>query len=477
LALAVSAPFPSTRRAFLWRCLLALVLVSVLAAAGLTGGAWYLDHKLGTAGEVDVDLAANLPGAKNFLILGSDSRAFVADETDEASFGDTGDVGGQRADAIILARVEPRTHRGLLVSFPRDLRVAQPGRKGTRRINEAFEQGPQGVIDVLEHNFGIPVHHYIQLDFAGFRGMVDAIGGVRMYVPAPVRDRKTGLDVPQAGCVVFDGRQALAWVRSRNFSYLEAGKWRTDPTADIGRIERQQEFIRRLMAQAIRRGALNPLRANRLADAALANLTLDSTFRVRDGLRLVRAFRGVGPAAVEMVAIPTVPSGQQLRVHTKEAEPLLARLRGESDGGAASGTPAPPGVVPSQVRVRVLNGSGADGVAGQAHAAFADAGFAAAGAADAQRFDYSKTEIRHAPGGSARAQLVLSYLKGGGRLVADRTLSGSDVVVILGRDYKGVAERPGSAPAPSSTTAAPPASTSAPAPAPTPAGAPAEPAC
>jgi LCP family protein required for cell wall assembly len=468
-------------RAFLWRCLLALVLVSVLAAGGLAGGSWYLDHKLGSASEVDVDLAANLPGAMNFLILGSDSRAFATDEEDQESFGDTGDVGGQRADAIILARVEPRTHRGLLVSFPRDLRVTQPGRKGLHRINEAFETGPQGVIDVLEQNFGVPVHHYIELDFAGFQGMVDAIGGVRMYVPSPVRDRKTGLDVPQAGCVVFDGAQALGWVRSRNFSYLEAGKWRTDPRADIGRIERQQEFVRRLMAQAIRRGVFNPLRANRLANAALANLTLDSTFRARDGLRLVRAFRGVGPAAVEMRAIPTVPSGQQLRVNTKEAEPLLARLRGETEAAPpAGGKPAvPPGVTPSQVRVRVLNGSGADGVAGQAHGALADAGFAVAGAADAQRFDYSRTEVRHPPGAQARGQLVLSYLKGGGRLVADKALSGSDVVVVLGRDYKGVTERPDVAPAPSTTTAtsAPSTAGTAPAPAPTPAGAPAEPAC
>jgi LCP family protein required for cell wall assembly len=453
------------------------VLVSVLAAGGLTGGAWYLDHKLGSANEVDVELARNLPGPMNFLILGSDSRAFVADETDEASFGDTSEVGGQRADAIILARVEPRTHRGLLVSFPRDLRVTQPGRKGSHRINEAFEAGPQGVIDVLEENFGIPVHHYVQLDFAGFRGMVDAIGGVRMYVPSPVRDRKTGLDVPQPGCVTFDGRQALAWVRSRDFSYLEAGKWRTDPSADIGRIERQQEFIRRLMGQAIRRGALNPLRANRLADAAMANLTVDSTFRARDGLRLVRAFRGVGPAAVEMVAIPTVPAGVQLRVNAKEAEPLLARLRGETDATPAGQPAVPAGVVPSQVRVRVLNGSGADGVASQANAALARAGFATAVPADADRYDYARTEIRYAPGARAKAQLVAGYLKGAGRTVADKSLANLDVVVVLGRDYKGVADRPGAAPPASTTTAAPSPSTAVPAPAPTPAGAPAQPAC
>ena len=330
---------------------------------------------------------------------------------------------------------------------------------------------------MLEENFGIPVHHYMQLDFAGFRGMVDAIGGVRMYVPSPVRDRQTGLDVPQPGCVIFDGRQALAWVRSRSFSYLEAGKWRTDPSADIGRIERQQEFIRRLMGQAIRRGALNPLRANRLANAAMANLTVDSTFRARDGLRLVRAFRGVGPAAVEMVALPTVPSGVQLRVNEKEAEPLLARLRGESDGTPAGQTAAPPGVVPSQVRVRVLNGSGADGVASQANAAFARAGFATGVPADADRYDYARTEIRYAASAQAKAQLVSSYLKGGGRAVADKTLSNLDVVVVVGRDYKGVAERPGAAPAAPTTTATPPASMPAPAPAPTPAGAPAQPAC
>ncbi|MDQ3945651.1 MAG: hypothetical protein M3357_10960, partial [Actinomycetota bacterium] len=83
----------------------------------------------------------------------------------------------------------------------------------------------------------------------------------------------------------------------------------------------------------------------------------------------------------------------------------------------------------------------------------------------------------HPPGGQAKAQLVASYLKGGGRLVADKGLSNLDVVVVAGRDFRGVAERPGTGPAPSTITAAPTASTSAPAPAPTPAGGPAQPAC
>jgi LCP family protein required for cell wall assembly len=343
LATTVDGPFQSSLRAWCWRYVLALVLASLLTAAGLLGGSWYLDHKFESAKDVSLRLSQGPPA--NFLILGSDSRAFVEDPQDEASFGGTHLVGGQRADAIIVARVEPRARRGLLVSFPRDLLVRQRG-QGTRRINEAFERGPQGVIDVLRDNFDIPIHHYLEVDFAGFRTMVDAIGGVRMHIPAPVRDRLTGLDVKTAGCVVFDGAQALAWVRSRHFTYLEDGKWRSDPTGDLGRIQRQQEFIRRLMSRAISAGALNPIRANNLANVALANLKVDDTLHVRDALRLVRAFRSVAPGAVEMLALPTQPAGQLLRP-APAAKAVVTRLRGQTPATvpvpspAASALPAP----------------------------------------------------------------------------------------------------------------------------------------
>lgn len=471
-------PFPSSPRAWLWRYLLALVLASALTAGGLVGGSWYLGHKFNRAADVAVELDKLLPGAANFLVLGSDSRSFVSDEAERESFGTTRDVGGQRADAIFIARVEPRSRRGLLVSFPRDLRVRHPGRKGLHRINEAFERGPQGVVDVIKTNFDIPVHHYLELDFAGFRRMVDAIGGVRMYVPSPVRDRKSGLDIPTPGCVVLDGRQSLAWVRSRNFTYLEAGKWRTDPTGDLGRIERQQEFIRRLITQAARQVALNPIRANRLADAALANLKVDSSLRIRDALRLVQALRAVGPAAVEMLAVPTSAVSYGLRLRP-EAEPILDRLRGE--GGEPSAASGPP-VAPADVRVRVLNGTGAAGLAGDTSARLAEAGFTPAGAGDADRFSYRKTEIRYLPRSQAKAGLVARYLKGVGRLIPDSGLGNLDVVVVVGQDFKGITDRPGSArpaPGPGSTTTAPPPTTTA-SPAaipPTPSGAPAQPAC
>ena len=465
------------------------MLVSTAAAVGLGGGSFLLEHKFAQARSVDVDLDRALPGSMNILLLGSDTRA-LDDPADQNRFGDTTEVGGQRADVIIIARIEPKSRRGILVSIPRDTLVRLPKYRGQVLINQSFEDGPQGVINAIKSNFGVPIHHYAQIDFAGFRAMVDAIDGVRMYVPAPSRDRPndpknrgTGLDIKTAGCQTFDGETALAWVRSRYFQYYEAGKWRSDPTSDLGRISRQQDFIRRLMAQAVEKGALNPINANRLADAAMANLTVDSTFDVKDGLRIVQAFRPVGAEAIEMVALPTRPAGVHLAV-SSEAQPLLARLRGEadpSDAAEANGAKAPK-VAPADVKVRVLNGSGAPGVAGDTAADLGAAGFSPAGLGDADTFGYARTEIRYASSARSKAALLGRYLGGVGKLVGDSGIRGTDLVLVIGADWKGVAPPPappGQA-APTTARAAPTTTAKAATPnsaAPAPAGGPAQPSC
>ncbi|HEV7685202.1 MAG TPA: LCP family protein [Acidimicrobiia bacterium] len=484
-------PSPSSGRVFLWRLALAFVLTSTAAAVGLGGSSFVLEHKFAQANSVKVDLDSALPGSINILLLGSDSRAFVDDTADEKSFGDTKAVGGQRADVIIIARVEPKTRRGVLVSIPRDTLVHLPKYKGLVLINQSFEDGPQGVINAIKSNFGVPINHYAEIGFDGFRKMVDAIGGVRMYVPAPSRDhpgdpknRGTGLDIKNAGCQTFNGTTALAWVRSRYFQYYEAGKWHSDPTSDLGRISRQQDFIRRLMAQAVEKGALNPIRASHLADAAMANLTVDSTFNVKDALRLVQAFRPVGAAGIEMVSLPTKPVGVHLAV-APEAQPILARLRGEVPrpaGGEASATAKAPKVTPADVKVRVLNGTGTAGAAGDTAGELGRAGFSPAGSGDAVTFGYAKTEIRYAPAAQAKAAFLARYLNGVGKLVADAGVKGTDLVLIVGADWQGVTApaASGQAAAPASTTTAAPTTAttgSGPTTAPKPAGGPAQPAC
>lgn len=470
-----------------------MVLTTATAAIGLGGGSALLRHKFAQAKSVRVDLDRVLPGSMNILLLGSDTRAFVEETGEQGRFGDTQAVGGQRADVIIIARVEPKARRGLLVSIPRDTLVRLPGYKGQVLINQSFEQGPQGVINAIKSNFGVPIHHYAQIDFDGFRKMVDAIGGVRMYVPAPSRDRPndpknkgSGLNIKTAGCQTFDGATALAWVRSRFFQYYEAGKWRSDPTSDLGRISRQQDFIRRLMAQAIEKGAFNPIKANRLADAAMANLTVDSTFDVKDGLRMVQSFRPVGPAGIEMIALPTRPVGARLAV-SGDAQPILARLRGEPDPAAAAeaANGKAPRVAPSDVKVRVLNGTGTPGAAGDAASDLGAAGLSPAGLGDADTFGYAKTEIRYATNAQPKAAFLARYLGGAGKLVADSSIRGTDLVLIIGADWKGVTVPAGASgsqttAAPTTGTTAPTTTTakgSAPTTAPAPAGGPAQPAC
>src|SRR5204863_645109 len=152
------------------------------------------------------------------------------------------------------------------------------------------------------------------------------------------------------------------------------------------------------------------------------------------------AFRPVGAAGIEMTTLPTKSVGVHLAV-SSDAAPILARLRGEVPapaGGEASALNTAPRVAPADVRVRVLNGSGTAGAAGEASAAIGSAGFSPAGSGDADKFGYLKTEIHYAPAAQPKAALLARYLNGVGKLVADSSVRGTDVVLIVGGDWKGV---------------------------------------
>ncbi len=136
------------------------------------------------------------------------------------------------------------------------------------------------------------------------------------------------------------------------------------------------------------------------------------------------------------------------------------------------------------MKVRVLNGTGTPGAAGDTAADLGAAGFGPGGLGDADNFGYAKTEIRYGPGAQPKAALLARYLGGVGKLVSDSTVRGTDLVLVIGADWKGVTVPAGAgqaaAPAPTTATAAPTTTTakgSAPTTAPAPAGGPAQPAC
>ena len=301
---------------------------------------------------------SNAQGA-NFLLIGSDTRAFVKDPSEANSFGNQSDAGGQRSDTLMVVHVEPKTERALVVSFPRDLFVAVDtpdraacivitGGKCMAKINSAFNTGPDLVIKTLKDNFNIDINHYIEINFKSFEGIVDAIGNVPVYFPYPSRDHNSGLYTPTSGCQLLDGKGALAYARARDLEYYSfpRSKWvKAEVTPDVDRIKRQQDFMKRLANIAVQRSLSDPFTANSVIDAVLSNLKVDTGLSKDDLLNFIDVFRHVNPndsTHVDFQVFPWTNGPRQgglsvLYPAEPAAEAMLARLRDFS----GSSTPAP----------------------------------------------------------------------------------------------------------------------------------------
>jgi len=414
----------------------------------------------------------------NVLLVGSDSRAKISAEEAE-QFGDAKLVGGERSDTIIVLHVDPAAERAALMSIPRDLSVviSDGTNSPPTRINSAFTKGPEVLIATIKDQLGIEIDHYAQVDFNTFRGIVDAIGGVSVYFPSPARDKPSGLNVADPGCVTMDGNVALSYVRSRNYEYFESGKWRIDPTGDLGRIERQQSFIRRVLGKASKVGR-NPVKLNSIISSAVPNVKIDDAFSTKDILRLAKRFHSLEPDAVEMLPLPTVGVRERgaavLKLKQPEAGEIIDRLTGKVPPPAdPSAAPAPPKVLPGTVRVRVLNGTGADGQAGDAAKALSAANFGVAGTGDAPSKSNPQTVIQYGTGQLPKAQLLQAYVDGRTKLVEVPTLKGGDLVLTTGNGFVAIKAAPDAAPSTTATTAKAAATTTTPTVKPVPA----EPAC
>ena len=234
------------------------------------------------------------PNAANFLLTGADNGD-CASSTDPT----VGTRDSTRSDTIMVWRVNPDTDQVAVLSFPRDLYVEIPGRRDSR-INAAYRPDePQLLIDTIWQNFGIPIDHYIQVDFCAFRTLVDAVGGVAVPFEDPARDPSSGLNVPTAGCVTLNGDMALAYVRSRKYQWQdENGDWHTDGTSDFGRIARQQDFLRRVLAKVISEQLYRPDTIGALIETNREYLVTDDALTPGRIIEFANALRHVDPAAI-----------------------------------------------------------------------------------------------------------------------------------------------------------------------------------
>jgi LCP family protein required for cell wall assembly len=267
------------------------------------------------------------------------------------------------------------------------------------RINGAFaaSEGASCLVTTVTQESGIPVTHYLQVDFAGFLELVDAVGGVPVFLEQPMVDAAAGVNLPQ-GCNLLDGRQALGFVRARQVD------------SDLGRVARQQRFVAALADQVASPATLlNPVRLFQVTTAAAGALTADTGLGVVDLLRLARAARGLAAGGLATYTVPTTGDtidGASVQVPTDEAEDLYASFR----DGSVLDVPAGD-VEPSDVTVDVLNGAGIEGLAARGRDALTERGFRVGEVGNAET-QVERTVVRHAPGFEAAAQLVAAQFPG-----------------------------------------------------------------
>jgi LCP family protein required for cell wall assembly len=290
---------------------------------------------------------------ENYLIVGSDTRAGAdPNSSDYAQIGSASQVGGQRSDTIMLLRYDPTTRSGSILSFPRDLWVPIYGTTHKDKLNAAFNSGPKQLIQTIEQDFGVPIHHYVEVNFEGFKALVDAVGGVGIYFDVPSRDTKTGFFVQAPGCVHLDGEDALAFARSRYWQTFVNGRWRDDPSSDLDRIKRQQQFMRQALTKALEQASSSPTAATSLLDAVVKNVTVDEQLK-SNLFGLANRLRTLGAGALQGWTLPAdggwVGSQQVLFPRDADAKPLLDFFRG------AGPPPSPTTASPAPGRAKPLN--------------------------------------------------------------------------------------------------------------------------
>jgi LCP family protein required for cell wall assembly len=389
---------------------------------------------------------------QNYLIVGVDSAERLGDDDPVRRGRDS----LNRSDTIMVLRIDPGSRQAALLSLPRDLWVPIAGTGSNQRINTTIERGgPELLIRTIDEYLGISIHHYVQVDFAAFQGLVEAVGGVPVWVPRPARDRAVGLDLPERGCVTLDPEQALAYVRSRHYEELIDGDWEEDARSDLGRIERQQDFIRRSLGRAIDRGARDPGRLDQLIDVGLVGVTVDDALTADDIFRLGNRFRSFEPSELVSYAVPTdddtVGEADILRLAEDEAEPVLDIFRGTPEVTAGDEGDGGEEIPPESVRVQVLNGSGQTGEASATAVELAEAGFGVSGTGEAATFDYVRTVVQHPPGQRAEAEALARWLEAGAEL--EEVADASGIVLVTGADWEGVrsSPRPGDDPSSDAT--------------------------
>jgi LCP family protein required for cell wall assembly len=436
----------------------ALGLALVLAGTGAAAFAYYRKlqgniKKEDVGGLLGENRPKKLSSAMNILLIGSDSRA-----GENAAYGTTE---GARADTTILLHLSPGGRQAIGMSFPRDLMVnipacrrkhaAPPTLARFGMINSAFSlAGAPCTWKTIESLSQIHIDHYVEIDFAGFKRVVDALGGVEICLPHAVHDPKAKLDLP-AGRQTVHGDAALGYVRTRTGG-LGNG-------SDLSRIDRQKKFMSAVVQKATSTDMLtDPTALVRVLDAATKSITTDKDFSVGAMRALAGSLKDMDAGGVRFVTVPFTayaPDPNRVSLDQARAEPLFAAIRKDTRLPTPTPTPTPrsaatkPATKPvnrNLVKVRIYYGaigpaavqSAQAAQAAQAASRLSAAGFQVIGTpGPAPGGTVARTRIRYGRAAARQAAALAAVISGVTPTRHVASVPAGMVYLVIGKDWKG----------------------------------------
>lgn len=411
------------KRQLIKRIVLGVFAALVVVALGL--GAWvYLTlhgaiNSMNKSAKVDKKLAKVLTKPKaaepfTILLMGNDRRP-----------GDT----RYRADTIIVAKVDPQLKKVWMLSIPRDTRVDIPGH-GVSKINAANAYGGSSLmVETVHKLLGVPINHYMEINFDGFEKIVQILGGVWINVDTNIDDWKAASNSPHhrashisKGYQLLDAEHALVYVRSRAF-----------PDADFTRMRHQQEFFKALAKQAAQFG--NVLKIPTMVAEISKYMSTDMS--MGDLVSTVTAMRSMGSDNVQTATVTGVWRSPFVYTDETRKAALVDAFINERPFDSTATVSAATKVDPKTVSVTVRNGAGISGCANVAAGMLKTAGYNVGEVGNASQFVYTETLVIYKDS-KTKATQVAGELPSG-KVVASNGMYSftTDVLVVVGKDYSG----------------------------------------
>jgi LCP family protein required for cell wall assembly len=434
--------------------LITLATVVVVIVAAVVGDYWYINHLINRV-QVTTISPQTYNNSENILLVGSTTRCGL--KVQNKAYGlCSPQLAGVNSDVVMILHLNLTTNQVSILSLPRDMFVPNARIDGANKIDAGLFNGPSQLVAAIQEDFGIPINHYVELNFDTFADVVNVLGGIKMYFPMEVFDAYSQLYVRHTGCIQLNGIRALQVVRARHLQIRMPGDgtdyrdWPQEALSDLARIRRDHEFLK-VLADAVKaKGIANPLTDERLATSVARYLTVDQAFSTSDLLNLAKHFHGVSVGSVPELTVPVVlvetgstgylyqgysygdvefpidPGVEQTIDRFLDVAPSVNTMDGEPLPSSSSFT------------VSVVDGTG---VPNQAHviaAGLRRRGFVIHGVGTATPFGVrEETVVYHAtnsPASLAAAQAVIHTIEGPAVMALGRTTAGATVTVLTGSD-------------------------------------------